>query len=282
LLDAAHWRADSLLPFGRQIRAELRKLLHPLVALAVVTVAIGISLLQVAHDANPYPGPSLADGLGCIRIAALHHATSVGFLLAGVVAAVSTASEASSGALADLLIREPRRGRVVSIKLVSSLICLLGSLALSAVALWVTSVVVRANGTVLPSNGRSTVGGTVIDVACSLLVVALAAVLSFVVALATRSVLATIVVVAALFYLPLTLLQDQIFWITPTRWVVEWLHLDPFGQGVDYIADNSPFDHRGMPALIGGLLIVLAIAGLTAWSKPLMGHVVLRPTEHKL
>ncbi|MFL6162714.1 MAG: hypothetical protein ACJ74U_10850 [Jatrophihabitantaceae bacterium] len=271
-----------MLQFGRQVKGELRKLLHPLVALAVVAVAIGISLLQVAHDGNPYPGPSLADGLGCIRIASLQHATSLGFLLAAVVAAVGTASEAGSGALADLLLREPRRGRVVLMKLTSSIVCLLGSLAISTIALWVTSVIVRANGTFLSPVGRSTARSTVIDVACSLLVVVLAAALSFVVALLTRSILATIVVVAVIFYLPLTLLQDSIFWVTPTRWVVEWLHLDPFGEGVDYIADNSPFDHRGMPSAVGGLLIALALIGLLAWSKPLLGRVVLRPTEHKL
>ena len=268
--------------FGRQLKGELRKLLHPLVALAVVAAAIGMSLLQVAHDGNPYPGPSMADGLGCLRIAALQHATSLGFLLAAVVAAVSTASEAGSGALADLLLREPRRGRVVLLKLTSSIVCLFGSLAISALTLWVTSIVVRANGTVLPAVGRSTTRSTVIDVACSLLVVVLAAALSFAVALLTRSLLATIVIVAVSFYLPLTLLQDWIFWITPTRWVVEWLHLDPFGEGVDYIADNSPFDHRGTPAAVGGLLIALAAAGLIAVSKPLLDRAVLRPTEHKL
>jgi hypothetical protein len=271
-----------LLQFGRQVKGELRKLLHPLVALAVLGIAVGVSLLQVAHDGTPYPGPSMVDGLGCIRIASLQHATALGFLLAAVVAAASTASEAASGALTDQLLQEPRRGRVVLTKLVSMILCLVGSSALSAVALWVTSILVRRNGTVLSPVGRSSVASTFIDLGCSLLVLVLAAVLALVVALLTRSVFATIVLVAAIFYLPLTLLQDSIFWVTPTRWVVEWLHLDPFGEGVDYIADNSPFDQRGLPAAIAGLLIVVAIIGLTALSRPLVTRAVLRSTEHKV
>ncbi|MDQ1721760.1 MAG: hypothetical protein QOI26_1494, partial [Pseudonocardiales bacterium] len=123
---------------------------------------------------------------------------------------------------------------------------------------------------------------TGIDLACSLLVIPLASMIAMVVALLTRSIIATIVVVATMFYLPLTLLQDWIFWVTPTRWVVEWLHLDPFGEGVDYIADNSPFDRRSAPALIAGLLIVGTTLALGPLSKHLLSRAVLRPTEQKI
>lgn len=268
--------------FGRQLQGELRKLGHPLTALAVVGIATGISLLQVSHDSTPYPGPSLVDGLGCIRIAALQHATALGFGLAGIFAAVGTASEAGSGALADMLLREPRRGRVVLIKWLSIVLAMGLSLSVSTAGLWLTSIIVRANDNVLPAVGRSNARDTGIDVACSLLVIPLASALALVVALLARSIIATVVVVAAAFYLPLSLLQARIFWATPTRWVIEWLHLDPFGEGVDYIARNSPFDRRGVPAVVAGILIVLATAGLAALSKPLLSRAVLRHTEHNV
>ncbi len=136
-----------------------------------------------------------------------------------------------------------------------------------------------AQGRHAPSVSESHPAATIIDVACSLPVLLLASAIAMAVALLTRSTIATVVVTGTVFYLPLTILQDAIFWATPTRWVVEWLHLDPFGEGVDYIADNSPYDHRGAPAVAAGLLILTALIVIAAVLPLLVTRAVTRPNE---
>ena len=76
-------------------------------------------------------GPSLYDLGGCFRIAALQHATAIGFVLAGVVAGVGTAEEAGSGALSDMALREPRRARLVLVKAVAISLTLVASMLLT-------------------------------------------------------------------------------------------------------------------------------------------------------
>ena len=117
---------------------------------------------------------------------------------------------------------------------------------------------------------------------CSLLVIAFAAAVSLPIALVARSIIATVALVAASFYLPLTILQERLLWATPTRWITEWLHLDPFGQGADYVGDNSPYDHRGVPAVISGLLLLAATVALLAISCPLLSRTLLRRTEQQI
>lgn len=265
--------------FARQLRGELRKLAHPLVALTMLGTAVGISALQASHVTNPYPGPSIIDLAGCLRIAFLQHATTLGFVNAAVLAGVGTADEAGRGALADMLIREPRRRRVANIKLLTIVLGMLVSIATTTIALLITRAVLSAQGTRPPTVSRSHLDGTLIDVGAAIPLLVLAAALALALALLTRSVIATIAVTATVFYLPLTLLQDAIFWATPTRWAVEWLHLDPFGEGVDYIADNSPYDNRGTPALVAGLLIAAALAALITATPALISRAVSRPNE---
>jgi len=268
------------LTFFWQLRGELRKLWHPVVALAIIVAAGAICSLQASHARDPYPGPSLVDLTGCLRIAALQHATTIGFVLAGVLAGLGTADEAGSGAIADTILREPRRPRVVLLKLVTSCAALFGSVLLTTLALRITGMLLRAQSVPLSARSGSGAGDTVLDVACAAPAIILAAVLGLTFALLTRSALATIVLTTALFVLPLTILQDSVLWLSPTRWIVEWLHLDPFGQGVDYLADNSPFDHRGLAALVSGLLIAATIAILSAMAGPLLSWAIVRPTEH--
>jgi hypothetical protein len=267
------------LVFALQIRGELRKLTHPLVALALLGVAAGTSALQASHVTDPYPGPSIRDLAGCLRIAFLQHATTLGFVMAAVLAAVGTADEAGRGALADTLIQEPRRRRVATVKLTTITLGMLASIATTTISLLITRAVLAAQGTHAPPASASGLNATLIDLGCSLPVLLLASAIALALALLTRSVIATIAVTATVFYLPLTLLQDAIFWATPTRWIVEWLHLDPFGEGVDYIADNSPYDHRSAPALAGGLLILTALTALVAVMPRLLSRAVTRSNE---
>lgn len=263
----------------RQIQGELRKLTHPLVLGSIVAAAVATSALQAGHVEDPYPGPSLVDVAGCLRIGFLQHATTIGFVLAGVIAAVGTADEAGRGALSDTFIREPRRRRVAGIKLATTVLGLLISVLVTTVSLLVTRFVLAAQGTTAPAMSRSHVTDTFIDVGASLPILALAAAIALVVASLTRSVIATIVVTATVFYLPLTILQDAIVWITPTRWIVEWLHLDPFGAGVDYLANDSVYDHRGAAAAAGGALIGLALIALTIALPHLLSRAALRANE---
>src|SRR5579875_1204194 len=269
----------ELLVFARQVRGELRKQVHPLVGLTSLCVGIATSALQAAHLSDPYPGPSIRDVAGELRIAFLQHSTTLGFVYAGVLAAVGTADEAGRGALADVLLREPRRRRVTLMKSAAVYLGLLGSVVLTFVGLAVTHGVLAAQGVTAPPMSRSSLSDMAIDVGCSLPVLALAATTSAAIALATRSILATIVLTITVFYLPLTVLQDEIFWATPTRWIVEWLHLDPFGEGVDYLADNSPYDHRGVPAFVGGCLIVMLVVVLAGAMPAIISRSVQRANQ---
>lgn len=262
-----------------QIRGELRKLTHPLVGLTLLGIAAGTSALQASHVTDPYPGPSMRDVAGCLRIAFLQHATALGFLTAAVLAAVGTADEAGCGALADMLIQEPRRRRVAVIKLLTIVLGLLVSITLTTIGLLFTRAVLGGKGIHAPPVAASDFQGTLIDVSSSLPVIVLAASLALTLALLTRSVIATIAITATIFWLPLGILGDAIVWATPTRWVVEWLHLDPFGEGVDYIANNSPYDQRGAPAVAAGLLILTALIALAAILPALVGRAVTRSNE---
>ena len=273
---------SSLRAFRRQLIGETRKLWHPLVAMSLLSAAAAVCALQALHVHESYPGPSLYDLGGCFRIAALQHATAIGFVLAGVVAGVGTAEEAGSGALSDMALREPRRARLVLVKAVAISLTLVASMLLTTVSLWATSFLMRLAGTHISPRGNSPVGDTLIDVSCSLLVIAFAAAVSLPIALVARSIIATVALVAASFYLPLTILQERLLWATPTRWITEWLHLDPFGQGADYVGDNSPYDHRGVPAVISGLLLLAATVALLAISCPLLSRTLLRRTEQQI
>ncbi len=115
------------------------------------------------------------------------------------------------------------------------------------------------------------------DAGCSLLVILFIALLSVTLGLLTRSAIATIVLSIAIYFLPLTILDSSILWVTPTRWVVEWLQLDPFGEGVDYLGDNSAYDYRGAPAAAGGLLLLAACVVLCWFSARLMNRAAGRP-----
>ena len=265
--------------FGRQVRGEARKLVHPLVALVLTAIAASTCALQAAHLVQPYPGPSLVDVTGCLRIAFLQHATTLGFLLAGVLAAIGTADEAGRGALGDVLLREPSRRRVALVKLTTMMVGMLASVSASTVALLITRTVLLGRGDTAPTVSRSALAPTLIDIGAALPVLVLGAVLALAIALLSGSVIATIALTVTVFYLPLTILQDGIVWAAPTRWIIEWLHLDPFGAGVDYLANNSVYDHRGPAAIAGALLIVTGIAALVASTPRLVSRAASRANE---
>jgi hypothetical protein len=68
----------------------------------------------------------------------LQHATAVGFVLAGVLAGFGTADELATGAIADTLLREPRRQRLVAVKTLARLALLLTSALITTVGLYIT------------------------------------------------------------------------------------------------------------------------------------------------
>jgi hypothetical protein len=271
--------AGTTVGLGRQVRGELRKLVHPLVALAIAAIAVSTCALQASHINQPYPGPSIIDLSGCLRIAFLQHATTFGFLLAGVLAAVGTADEAGRGALADVLLHEPSRLRLAVLKSTTITLGMIASVAVSTVALLITRAILSGQGNAAPVVSKSPFPATLIDVGGAFPVLVLSAALALVIALLTRSVIATVALTVTAFYLPLTILQDAVMWATPTRWIIEWLHLDPFGAGVDYLANNSVYEHRGHAAVAGGLLIASGVAALSASTPTLLSRAVTRSNE---
>jgi hypothetical protein len=236
----------------RQLGSEGRKVAHPLPVGVIVATSCVICLLQWKHASSPYPGPSVADLSGCVRIASLQYATSLGFVVSGAVAAMNTADELSTGSISDALMYEPRRSRLAILKISSVFATLLTAWLVAIAGLWITGSLLRGNGVAFSQLSRSSLTSTVVDVAASLPVMIFIASVGVTVALLTRSQVVTIVLTPALFALPLPILGDRILWAWPTRWIVEWLHLDPFGNGVDYLADISPYDHRGLAAVFGG------------------------------
>lgn len=265
--------------FLRQVRGEVRKFAHPLVPIVVATVAATICLLQARHVHDPYPGPSLIDVTGRARISALQLTTTLGFLLVGTLAGVGTAEEASNGSLAEVLLREPRRLRVALAKTVAMVAALTVSGLLICVAQWTTQIWLASQGTRPPTHSHSSVGAFLTDAGAALPVLVLMSLIALVIALASGSLLGTIALTTALFVMPLSVLQEPLLWATPTRWIVEWMHLDPFGQGVDYLADNSPHDSRGAAAWTAGVLIVALSGCLIGLFVRLIGARAVRPTE---
>jgi hypothetical protein len=263
----------------RQLASEGRKLIHPLPIVAILATTTIICLLQWAHRASPYPGPSITDLTGCVRIASLQYGTTLGFVLAGVVAAMNTAEELSTGSINDALLREPRRQRLAVLKISVVFGVLVIAWAIAIASLWLTSWLLRAHGTDFARISRSSVAAMCIDASASLLAMAFAAVLGVTVAMLTRSQVVSIILTPALFAIPLTILSDRIFWAWPTRWIVEWLHLDPFGNGVDYLADISPYDYRGTPAVAGGLALAFSALVLIAFSGRLLDRASLLTGE---
>lgn len=268
--------------FVRQVRAELRKAWHPLLAVTlVVGAAVSALLQQLSNGLAPYPGPSIVDVTGCLRIAALQHDTTIGFAIAAVAAGVGTADEASTGALREALLFEPRRRRLFAVKSVAVALILAFSLVLTAATLWVCGLIAPVRRDSPSSIQRtSSVTSALVDLARSVPVVCLIAVIVVGLALLLRSVIATLAASVALFVLPLTVLELPVMWLTPSRWIVEWLHLEPFGEGVDYLAVNSPFDRWGRPALASGAAIVtLTLTILTVGSTRLISNAIKAPAN---
>lgn len=236
-------------------------------------------VMQLTNLGAPYPGPSVVDWTGCVRIAALQHATTLGFVIGAVGSACSTSDEAAGGSLAQSLLAEPRAARLAILKAAALFVALLGSAGLATIALFAAGRIASATGRGAPIASRSSVHAALVDGAAALPVLLLIAAGSVLVALALRSPVATVVVVVAIFVLPLQVLDLQILWATPTRWIVEWLHLDPFGQGVDYIGDNSPYDQRGWPAAIGGLCIAGSICASLILSGRFLRRAVVSASQ---
>ncbi|MGI8809862.1 MAG: hypothetical protein ACR2KK_18875 [Acidimicrobiales bacterium] len=271
----------SVPPVARQLRAELRKLVHPLTGLAVAAACAICVGLQLSNADTPYPGPSLVDVTGAVRIAALQFGTTIGFCLAALFAAVGTASDLWAGTVAQALLSEPRRLRLAALKIAALAVTLMAAMATLALTLAVSGFVARRFGGVnFPSQATTSVGAAATETAAALLIVVFAATISVLVAFGVRSPLATAVVPIALYLVPYPLTRAAVGWALPTRWTIELLHLDPFGRGVDYLVVlNSPFDRRGAPALVAGALLVVTTLVAVANAGRVLNWASVHPTN---
>lgn len=252
-------------PLARQLRAELRKLLHPELGVTVVGVAAFAAYLQLTNARTPYPPPSSADLPGSFWIAADQLASTLGFLVGGMAAAVGTAAESASGTLELVLLHEPRRLRLVLLKIAACFGVIVASVPVVAIVLRASAMGAAALGHPMTQTAGAPWSETFAAWSRFLLVAAFIAALATLVAVATRSPLATVATTTAAFAIPLLLLSAETLRVFfPSWWIINWMHFDPFGFYVDYLASMSKLDDPSMPA---GFVIALATVAcaLAAW-----------------
>jgi hypothetical protein len=249
--------------FARLLRGELVRAANPAVIVTAVAVAAVAAYYQLENLATPYPPPSGADWAGSVWISSDQLSSLLGWCLGAVIGATTTALDLESGALALLLIHEPRRLRFLAARFVAGVAVMLGAGALMALVVRTATAVADRFGDPSgqlsappPSEAAQHVAGYVL-VACAIIA------LATLTALLTRSQIATFAATTSVFAIPLLLLNPSyprdLF---PSWWVVRFMAFSPYGYFVDYLAGDSP---SGAVSLAHGLLIAgLAVACLAA------------------
>jgi hypothetical protein len=244
----------------RQLRAELRKLMHPLLVGTILTVALVALYLEAANalpDAGgtEYPAPSALEPLGAVWIASLQMASALGFVIGGLTAALAFATELSDATLSVAFVMEPRRARLALLKLVAVLAVLLCSVIVIASVLIVGSHVVVALGGHVTRAAPAGLGGAAEHLSRAVVVIVVVAGWSATCALALRSEVAGLTAVVVSFVAPLLILDvPYLGKAFPARWVVDWMHFDAFGRNIHYLAlyDGHPLsDQLAVSLLLG-------------------------------
>lgn len=248
----------------RRLRAELRKAASPVVCLAIVLVSTLATVMQVRDQHPNYPAPSPIDMTGALRIAFMQHSTAAGFALVGLAAGFGSAEEAGNGSMVHACMAEPSAWRCWVRRVGAIVLIALASICLTTLAVRVTSRWSACQDDCPPSV-RSVQLAVLGDGASALLSIVFAAALATALGLMIKSTLLTVASTITIFLVPTAFLGQPHSWGTPTKWITELLHLDPFGLGVDYIGGQAAADQRSAAAVTGALLLAASIVCL-AWA----------------
>lgn len=243
----------------RRLRGELRRLAHP----AVLGACLGVALAAAAAQASPSGAdlrpPSPIDLTGTLRIAAQHHASTLGFLLIGAMAATTTATDVRIGAVGTWRLTDHSLPRLCGRRLGAMLLVAAASIALTSVVVWATrSHTACAEG--CPVGSASTWGAALVDLLAAAVVLAFAASFATTVAVLLGSELATVVIVVATYAIPVNRIGSSYGWVLPTKWVSQIMQLEPYGLGSDHTGGAASTASRGQPAAVALALLLLTAA----------------------
>jgi hypothetical protein len=248
----------------RRLRGELRCLVHPATVVAVLGVALGSCLAQASTSGADLRPPSPIDVPGSLRIATQHHASTLGFVLVGAMAAVTTGTEVRIGAVGLRRLADHRIGHLWLRRVGAMLLAATASIVLTTCAVWATrSVTACREGCPMGSASSWAAAGT--DLVASVVVLAFAASLATAIAVRLGSELATLVVTVAIYAIPVNRIGSSYAWALPTKWVAQAMQFEPYGLGSDYTGGAAATAQRGPEAAVAVGLLLLA-AGACAWS----------------
>jgi hypothetical protein len=239
-----------------RLRGELRRLLHPAALAGVLAVAVMAVHMQRAAGIGATSAPSPEDALGALRIGFRQHATLLGFALAGLVAGLLSGDDPSSGLVETWRLSDPRVVRRWCRRVVASVLLLLMSVVVTAVA-----VAVLANDPpFVPSPSPASSWADVLrDGSSAVVAMAFFASFSAAVAGVVRNALLLAAVNVTLFSFPERLGVTGIRWLFPSKWVSEALFLTEDGYSVDYLGQRSINIHRHSSQVAAGV-VALAVA----------------------
>ena len=253
------------------LRAELRKVAHPAIAMSLcglIVIAISLQALvlreEVASAADPVPAPTLLDPLGAAVIACEQVASLLGVGLAAVIAAVGVASEFTSGTIGAVVAVEGRRGRLVAAKAAAAFMVLTVTVVVLAASLALAGVAAKA----VLGERIASVEPTALSEALSVfarlpLVLLVLAMLGVLAGLVFRSEVGAATALAGLtaLSLPLTNLSP-VNALTLPHWVAAWMGFGPPGYPYDFVWSYAPSD-VGV-ATAGAVLALVVCASLAA------------------
>lgn len=246
----------------RRLRGELRRFLHPMVIGAVLLVAAAACAAQRQVGTVDAHAPSLVDLTGSLRIALQHHATGLGFLLAGIGAGWTSGEDARIGAIGTVLLADHRGHRVWLRRVTALLVLSVLSIAVSAAALHLTrgaTACMRGCAESGRSNGNAVLADTITAAA----VIVFAAALCVAIALAVRSEVLVAVIALAIFLVPANHAGDVASWVTPTKWIAQAMRFEPAGSGSDYSGGKAAYDPHGW-LTVTALILLVAATGVLA------------------
>lgn len=241
----------------RRFRAEARKLVTPALPVAVIAAVGVIVFMQARGDVSEDLSPTRVDVSGGLRIASMQLATIVGFALVGLLASLSIGDEAGNGSIVFAAIADSHYlnlvvRRVVLLVAVSSVVLIVGALLVRTTDRWVQCEFATC------VQQRSSVGGALADVASALLVLVFASCISIAIALYVRSPVITVPTMVALYLVPSPFMGQPFAWLTPTKWIVEFMNLDPRASGHYYLGSHAGDASAGAAAVAGAILLAFA------------------------
>lgn len=250
------------------ILAELRKLAHPFVIVALLSAAGLAVVLQIGQledelAFNEVLAPNPGDLVGAATIAVLYATSLPGWILAALVAAMGTAGEYSERTIDYVGTLVGRRNRFVLAKGIAAI----GVLALLAVVVFVFVATygllaqdeVREAATHNPFSAFASTALSGSAIALMMVALALAA------ALLTRSEVTTVVLVVGFICLTLPLADiAPVNVLTLPYWITSAMEYDANGAMSDFIWSSS----AARASRAAGVLVCGGVAGaalIAAW-----------------